>query len=182
MAEGRTLEDLRAEIEQRESNNRARANGMRVNPAPRSDEPTPIRQPEPEGFDAGTVWNFPYNLNPYVDAKGHIPPPPQELLDTFERDMGRLLAEYEKAARDAEDAERKAQEARGEEGSEDVFARQLSQMDQYLEEKATALGKMKDIVAKLCQGSPSREDLDALPEYVFRRFSDAIGRKINPEA
>lgn len=174
-----SLEELRAELEQREANNRARANGMQI--APGNERPT--APPEPEGFDAGTVWNFPYNLNPYVDATGYIPPPPQELLDSFTRDMGRLMAEYEKAARDAEDAQRKADEARQdqEEDSEEILTRQLAELDQYLEEKRTAMGRMKNITAKLCQGSPSREELDGLPEYVFQRFADTIGRKINPE-
>ena len=181
MTEPRSLEDLRTEIEQRTANNQARANGMRVPPSPASQDPTPIRQPEPEGFDAGDVWTFPYNLNPYVDAKGHIPPPSQAMLDTFERDMGKLMVTYEQAARDAEAAEQDASEAKEKEGDQDFATRRMAEVDQYLEEKNQALGKMKKIVAGLCQGSPSPEELDALPEYVFRRFSDAIGRKINPE-
>lgn len=176
----RTLEDLRAEIEQRSASNEARANGMRVAPSP--SEPTPIR-PEPEGFDAQTIWVFPYDLNPYVDAKGHVPPPPQAMLDAFGREMGRLLLNYEQAAEDAYKAEQAANETQqdGEESGEDRTARLMAEIDQAVEEKNDAMRKMKKLTADLCQGSPSFEELEALPEYVFRAFNDAIGRKINPE-
>lgn len=134
-----------------------------------------------EGFDAGDVWVFPYNLNPYVKASGHVPPPTQARIDRFQRSMAKLVIDYQKAAREEEQAREKASEAEAA-GTEEDADLTMEEVEAALEARAEALGKIKDAVADLCAGHPTRKQLEGLPEYVFMRFAEVIGRKVNPEA
>lgn len=138
----------------------------------------PQAPPAPQGFDAGTVWDGRYNLRPYVDASGEIPPPTQERIDRFQRDVARLLIELEQADRDAAAAQEKANT------EEDAFSVEaaMKEVEEAIAEKDRVVGLMKDHVADLCKGNPTRKQLEKLPEYVFRAFNDYIGRLINPEA
>jgi hypothetical protein len=127
----------------------------------------------PEGFDASDVWVFPYNLEPYVKAQGHVPAPTQERVDRFQRAMAKLMIEYQRAADEAEKAQAEA--------GEEAASPSMEEVEKAIEERHEALGKVKDAVADLCQGHPTRKQLDKLPEYVFNRFTEVLGRKVNPE-
>ena len=155
-------------------------NGAQYLGAPQS---APVQQvnPQPDvpdGFDAGDVWVFPYNLNPYVKAQGHVPPPTQARIDRFQRSMAKLMIDYQKAVQEAEEAQAKA-EAQSEEGA--VPELTMEEVDKALAERAEAVGRVKDAVADLCSGHPTRKQLEGLPEYVFMKFVFVLGRKVNPE-
>jgi hypothetical protein len=147
----------------------AQANGVSSTPSP---------SPAPDGFDASNVWVFPYTLEPYVKASGHIPPPSQERIDRFQVGVSKFWLEYERAAREAEKAQANVSTLEEEKPLEEA----LAEVDRAVEEKNVAVGKMKDAVADLCNGHPTRKQLDKLPEYVFMSFISVIGRKLNPEA
>src|SRR5215218_8086992 len=71
--------------------------------------PTPQTQPSPQpqaspvsdSFDAGDLWKVHYNLKPYVNAEGGVPPPSQVKIDKYQRTMSVLLIEADKADREA---------------------------------------------------------------------------------
>lgn len=164
---------------------RARMNGEQSPFGTAASFPVSPLRPEPEGFDAGDVWVFPYNLNPYADAKGHVPPPTQARIDRFMRSMAKLVLEYDRASRQAEEAREKAEAATPDGGaSEDPppsIDEMLAEVDAAMEEKSAAVGKVKGAIADLCSGHPTRKQLDKLPEYALMRFASALGRKLNPE-
>ena len=151
-----------------ESTEQIHANGAGFAPAP-----------DPGGFDASDVWVFPYTLEPYVKASGHVPPPSQERIDRFQRDVAKFYIEYDRAAREAESAQATAD---ADPGEAKPLEEALADVDRAVEEKNAAVGKMKDAVAHLCNGHPTRNQLEKLPEYVFMRFVEVLGRKVNPEA
>lgn len=129
------------------------------------------------GFDAGTIWDGRYNLRPYADVIGEIPPPTQERMDRFQRNVAMLMLELEKAERDAAEAQDRAS---GSDGFD--YDKAVTEVDEAMAEKARIIGVMKDHVSELCNGKPTRKQLDKLPEYVFRAFNDYIGGLVNPEA
>ena len=124
--------------------------------------------PEPEGFDAGDVWRFPYNLNPYVNAQGEIPPPSQERLNRFNRAMGKLMVDYQNAAAEAEKADAQARkevaekQERGEVIEPELVTMEI--VEEAIAEKEKAISRVKDAVADLCNGKPTRKQLESLPE------------------
>jgi hypothetical protein len=84
-----------------------------------------------------------YDFNPHVKAKGTVPEPSQEAVEQFQEVILAILPD----------------------GDLDKL-QNLS----LAEGKAATL-KFKEALADLCAGSPSREELDALPHRVLVAFS-----------
>src|SRR5215218_1415221 len=169
--------------------------------------PTQASSPQPvsDSFDAGDLWKVHYNLRPYVNAEGDVPPPSQVKIDKYQRTMSVLLIEADKADREAskptltvsrelEAARVKLRQAR-EEGDDaglkkwhaevDRLAEALQlteeQVDKALADKAEIISKFKDAVAELCSNKPTRKQLEALPENVLKAFMNYLGRHLDPE-
>jgi hypothetical protein len=149
-------------------------------------------QPSRGGFDAGDLWNGHYVLRPFVEAEGDVPHPTQERIDTFRRKGAEFAVEAEKLAREADAAQRKLDEKRQKakekaeaEGKEYVEPfnadKLLKDVEHAMSEERRLYDTMRDHVAEFCAGSPTRDELGALPDFKLRQFIDWIGSLINPE-
>jgi len=151
------------------------------------------------------LWKVHYNLKPYVNAEGDVPPPTQVKIDKYQRTISVLLIDADKADREAnkptlaigrelEAARMSLQQAR-QGGDNDAAAewqtevdrleeaRELTeeQIDKALAAKAEIISKFKDAVAELCSNKPTRKQLEALPENVLKAFMNYLGRHLDPE-
>lgn len=120
------------------------------------------------GFDARTAVDpLDYTLEPYVEgATGTVPEPTDAALERYFRTLREIVVEagISELPEDASDA----QVAR-------VF---VKLPDDAIE---TMAEKTREAVIELCQGSPSREQIKALPARPKRAFIDWLTSQLgNP--
>jgi hypothetical protein len=105
------------------------------------------------GFDAAATSPLDFTFRPHADVNGTIPDPTDDRVREFFRAIDRLGRELATATDDVDDDNPDRAETI-ERIVEDVGAREL------------------DAVVELCSGTPSREQLKALPHRVQRAFID----------
>jgi hypothetical protein len=148
--------------------------------------------PRKRGFTAGEMWDGEWDITRYGGAKGVVPMPTQERIDLFRRrgaefdiEAQRLLHEAQKAQAKLNAERRKAREKAASEGKdyiEPFSAKRLQKEHEEAEaEERRLYSQMRDFVAEFCAGSPTREQLDVLPDHEFRRFAYYLGEQLNPE-
>lgn len=112
---------------------------------------------------------FPYDLAPYADAKGSVPEPSDELVRAFYAGLGNAL----EGALGKDRLE-------GIDLTEPDEVRKL--MGQLTEDDLKAMqGQMLDLHAAVCDGSPSREELEALPYRLKQHFYGMLQAWLSPE-
>lgn len=124
-------------------------------------------------FDAsGVVEGLECRLLPYADFDGVIPEP-------SDKQVGEYLAALQKALAES----REKREARGDVDTSDpeAVARALEELDP--EDFARTAGKMAAIYSALCSGTPSAEQILALPRRPRLVFYNWLQNEVlNPEA
>ena len=122
------------------------------------------------GFKATQVEGLDYDLRPYVDAHGTVPEPSDDLVEAFYYGLANVL-----------------KEALGEERLEGVNIRNADELAPLMADlsredyKATRV-TLLDLYANLCDGRPSRDELEALPYRVRQAFYGAVQEWLRPEA
>jgi len=146
-----------------------------------------------KGFTAGSTWDGAWDFTNFGGGTGYTPMPTQERIATFRRRGSEFTVEGERLIHEAEKAEaktraerRKAAEKAYGEGKEYIepfsAKKSLKELEDAEAERNRLYDQMRDFVAEFCAGSPTREQLDALPDHEFRLFTNYLGEQINPEA
>lgn len=154
--------------------------------------PSAAPVPKKRGFTAGEMWDGEWDFTRYGGTRGVVPMPTQERIDLFRRrgaefdiEAQRLLHEAKKAQAKLDVERRKAREKAALEGKdyiEPFSAKKLQKEHEEAEaEERRLYGQMRDYVTEFCAGSPTREQLDVLPDHEFRRFAYYLGEQLNPE-
>lgn len=114
-------------------------------------------------FNAATaVEALEYDFSAYGGGEGIIPEPTTGQVDDFFKVLKSLYSTINPDSADAEAIEA------------------LKNMN---EAEAAGIGdQLKDALAALCSGQPSREHLDMLPFRVFSAFSGWLAGSLRPEA
>jgi hypothetical protein len=136
--------------------------------------------PAPEhaggGFDAAEILALDYSLKPYVNAAGTVPEPTPSRLNAFTRRvmlLGAAVAAPEEAPDPAPAG--KAAEEMG------IAAIDAADIERLLDQNEAAEKELRGAVADLCAGSPSPEQIEALPTRVFMRFFRWLMGELSPE-
>lgn len=132
-----------------------------------------------------------YDFNPFVDVKGQTPEPSDKQMGDYWKGYGRLIRENQ---RGTEGWLRKLQVAQAAvEASEslDQKAKDKAQKaldavgaeyDAWSEQNGDATrSRRKDLLAEVCSGQPSREDLDRLPGRVYDDFESYMQEELTPK-
>lgn len=128
-------------------------------------------KPRAQTFDAGAFGSLRYDFTAYGGATGIIPDPSDDLLEKFNTGYRDLLAEYgldtdtgEVDSRDPESVNAALERTEG-----------VSFVEQQR--------RMVDLIADLCQDSPSAEQIMRLPFRVRQRYIVWLQNNLtNPEA
>lgn len=118
------------------------------------------------GFDAATAvepmeWDFSH----YGGGKGVVPEPSTREMQDFQRDFAKVMRKGQKLEVSDEDAMKM---------SEKEFDK--------LQKDAQAIGEeLDELIARLCKGTPSREDVATLPFRVKTAFSKWLMEQFAPE-
>lgn len=123
------------------------------------------------GFDAGSaVEALDYDFTAYVaDARGTIPEPSQPKLERFADELREIattggITEIVKL---------------GEDPSQEQLVAALADLPE--DGIKQVMGAMTDAVVELCDGQPSREEIDALPGRVKQAFIGwVVGELMDP--
>jgi hypothetical protein len=123
------------------------------------------------GFVAqGVVEALDYDFNPYLDVSGTIPEPTDTQIETFLLAMKDL---YVKAQKEQPDL--------GDLSSQADILEALDKVDPTTQIKL--LGEMAAIYSKLCSGTPTTKQINALPVRVRTIFFAWLqGEVMSPEA
>lgn len=127
-------------------------------------------------FDAATaVEPMEYDFTKYAgdQAKGEIPEPTTGAVSEFFTGMRFLIRDVQGKQPDEVNLE--------EDMDVEEMAETLENMDDAMAEAAEFQAKSVALLAILCGGAPSAEDLGKLPIRVLRAFTKWIVREINPK-
>jgi len=123
-------------------------------------------------FDAAKTSPLEFSFRPHVDVAGTIPDPSEARVRAFNLAVDKLRREA------ADETTKLLAEQDGDE--------QTQPDDPGLAEKATAIAerlheKELDLVAELCAGTPTREQIADLPHRVRVAFMEWLGEELrNP--
>lgn len=159
---------------------------------PQAQGPFYPQAPQKRGFTAGELWDGDWDFSHYGGGKGSVPMPTQERIDLFRQrgaefavDLERLAYEARKAQAKVNAERRKAQEKARAEGKEYIepfsAKKALKEIEEANAEEKRIYETMRGFVAEFCAGSPTREQLDILPDHEFRRFANYLGSQLDPE-
>jgi len=118
------------------------------------------------GFDASTaVEPMDYDFTAYEGGKGVVPEPSTKEMQNFQRDFAKVM--------------RKGQQL---EISDDEAMKLSEKEFDKLQKDAAAIGEeLDELIARLCKGTPAREDVAKLPFRVKTAFSKWLMEQFNPE-
>jgi len=124
------------------------------------------------GFKAAEVAEtLDYDFSPFCDAKGEIPEPSAEQVNTFNARYVALLAAL---GRYQTNRQRRAADPTTEESEERTLMQELDAMEvdsQELSPEMTRIDtEQRQLVADVCSNKPSFEELQQLPSRQFRAF------------
>jgi hypothetical protein len=118
------------------------------------------------GFDAATaVEPMNYDFTAYGGGKGVVPEPSTAEMQSFQREFAKVMRKGQKLEVSDEDAMK------------------MSEKDfDKLQKDAAAIGEeLDDLIAGLCKGEPSKEDVAKLPFRVKTAFSKWLMEQFAPE-
>ena len=160
------LEQLREQL-RANGGNGAPSNALLTNLAP---APAPDPVSTAQGFDAGEIPDLKYNLKPYVNAEGVVPEPSRARYNKFAKRITKLGAEASELSELVN-------------GADEKTLRENPQiLESLMEQSETAEVEMRSAVADLCNGHPTKKQIDDLPTRVFMRFFVWLRSELNPEA
>ncbi|AWY07506.1 hypothetical protein SEA_LAZERLEMON_23 [Streptomyces phage LazerLemon] len=118
------------------------------------------------GFDASTaVEPMEYDFTAYEGSKGVVPEPSTKEMQVFQREFAKVM--------------RKGQAL---EISDDEAMKLSEKQFDKLQKDAEAIGEeLDELIAGLCKGTPSREDVAKLPFRVKTAFSKWLMEQFAPE-
>lgn len=119
-------------------------------------------------FDSGQFGTLRYDFKAYGGVQGMIPDPSDEMIEQYLRGMRDAAKEFSAA-----------------ENTEDLSAEQLQELleDDQNMRLAEAQQVIAGLTAELCGGSPTKEQLLALPFRVRQAFLSWLqGKLVNPES
>lgn len=124
------------------------------------------------GFNAGEVVDaLDYDFTAVGGPKGTIPEPDDTRIEKFRKALGGIVAETLKARESAQ-----ASVAETGELTADTLLSALESAD-----LTAQLGRAVDAVADLCQGSPTRDQIEALPwRHKQAFFAWLVGQLLDP--
>lgn len=127
------------------------------------------------GFKAeDAVEQLDYDFNPYVRAKGVIAEPSSDQIDTFRTS---IAAAYQEMGLDPELLQSAVA------GGGEAGASMLEHFSEIMESTTGVEAKIARAVSVLCDGSPTEEQISALPHRVKALFLGWMtGTFFNPEA
>jgi hypothetical protein len=122
------------------------------------------------GFDSGTaVEAMDFNFEAHGGPKGVIPDPSQKKMRKFQRAAGEIQREFKLLMKANEDDDK----------NPTLSAEELN----ALADKADALSdKLDDVIAEMCSGIPSAEEVHKLPHRVKMAFTEWLMEQFRPEA
>ncbi len=121
------------------------------------------------GFDASETPDLAYNLKPYVDAEGVVPEPSRDRYNKFAKRITKLSVEASELVEILSD------------GDDKKLRENPKILDALAEQSDSAEKELRAAVADLCNGSPTKKQIDALPTRVFMRFYRWLSSELNPE-
>jgi hypothetical protein len=125
------------------------------------------------GFKAqDAVKPLDFDFRPFVEAHGVIPEPTTERVEQFFKDLRTMAAEVRSLMGVAEQVQE------GEISDQDAADVVASMDDSTIQNMQDHL---IDAVAGLCGGTPTREQIAALPYRVLATFNAWIGGELRPE-
>lgn len=118
-------------------------------------------------FGSDAVEDLEYDFSKWGGTKGTIPEPSQKAMKKYQGILSRIQIDISKAMRALQDAR-----------EEDVDEDMVAGLEKAVEDADT---RLSEALAKLCQDSPSFDDLAVLPFRVKQGFVGWIMKELSPE-
>lgn len=171
----KTLEELRRQVEGQQQPTALTAGtvqmpgiGYGVDPEEVSEVSVKTR---PNGFVAADeVPDTRYDLGPYVEAQGEIPQPSNQRWNKYLKSMAGIAAEQAEIADLVDRAGARA------------FRSNPELMASVTDTTQGMLDQSREAVADLCNGHPTKSQLNKLPDHVFQSFQVWVQGLFGPKA